>query len=77
MSIERFSLEQINNMSAETMREILREREIECMRADKIAADEAMKAKEEADKRVEAEKDLEDYFKTKFANQHPKFHDQY
>ena len=70
MSTERFSLDAINNMSAETMRQILREREIECMRADQKAAEEAAKLEEN-------NKYMEEYFKSKFANQHPKFHDQY
>ena len=74
MSAERFSLEEINNMGAETMRQILREREIECMRADREA--EQAKADAEA-KRAAEQKEFDDYFNTKFANQHPKFYDQY
>lgn len=77
MNSERFSLEEINNMSAETMRQILREREIKCLQADKKADEEARKAKQTAEKQAEAEKDLEDYFKAKFGNQHPKFNEQY
>lgn len=70
MSTERFSLEEINNMGAETMRQILREQELECMRADR-------QAEEAAAKKAEDEKFLDDYFKERFANQHPKFKDQF
>ena len=70
MSIERFSLEAINNMSAETMRQILREREIECMRADQRAAEETARLEK-------SNKEMDEFFKNKFANEHPKFHDQY
>lgn len=74
MSVERFSLEEINNMSAETMRQILREQTISSMRAEREA--EQAKAEEAAKKEAE-QKEFDEYFNTKFANQHPKFHDQY
>lgn len=74
MNKERFSLEEINNMSAETMRQVLREQELANLRADRQAEQATAEA---AAKQAEEKKFMDDYFKEKFANQHPKFHDQF
>lgn len=77
MNKERFSLAMIDAMSEETMRQILREQELECMRLDRQAEKEKAFAEFEQKTKEENDKYLEEYFKEKFANQHPKYHDQY
>lgn len=77
MSAERFSLTMIDAMSEETMRQILREQELECMRADKQAEKERAFAEAEQRAKEENDKYLDSYFQEKFANQHPKYHGQY
>jgi hypothetical protein len=77
MTKERFSLTMIDAMSEETMRQILREQELEYMRADKQAEKERAFAEAEQRAKEENDKYLESYFQEKFANQHPKYHDQY
>ena len=77
MSTERFSLEMIDAMSAETMRQVLREQELEHMRADSQAEKERAFAEAEQRAKEENDKYLDSYFKEKFANQHQKFHDQF
>lgn len=74
MSTERFSLEEINNMDLYTARQILKNQELERIRADRQAEQAAAEA---AAKKAEEEKFMDDYFKERFANQHPKFHDQF
>ena len=77
MSTERFSLTMIDAMSEETMRQILREQELDHMRADSQAEKERAFAEAEQKAKEENDKYLESYFQEKFANQHPKFHDQF
>ena len=68
------SLEEVNNMSEETMRQILRDEVInqrmqERAEAERIAAEERAKAEESA--RMDA------FFAQRFQNSRPKFGDQY
>ena len=68
------SLEEVNNMSEETMRQILRDEVInqrmqERLEAERIASEEQAKAKEYA--RMDA------FFAQRFQNSRPKFGDQY
>ena len=69
MTKERFSLAMIDAMSEETMRQILREQELQHMRADEAARraahmEEQARLAEEADKQF-----LTDFMKEKFRNQ--------
>ena len=69
MSTERFSLTMIDAMSEETMRQILREQELQHMRADEAARRAAF---EEEQARLAIESDrkfMTDYMKEKFRNQ--------
>lgn len=67
-------MEEVNNMSEETMRQILRDEVInqrmqERLEAERIASEEQAKAKESA--RMDA------FFAQRFQNSRPKFGDQY
>lgn len=76
MSMSRYTLEQINNMDADMMRQILRNAEIQAMKADEEKAAELARLTE-AEKKAQAE--LDAFFKMKFEVQGvtPKFHGQY
>lgn len=70
----KLTLEQVNNMDAETMRQVLRNEVIEQQmleraEAERIAAEE--RAKREATARMDA------FFAERFKNSRPKFGDQY
>lgn len=72
--MRKFNLEEVNNMSEETMRQILRDEVInqqmqERADAERIAAEE--QAKQEATARMDA------FFAQRFQNSRPKFGDQY
>ena len=72
--MRKFSLEEVNNMDADTMRQVLRiaviERQMqERAEAERIAAEERAKVEEAA--RMDA------FFKERFQNSRPKFGDQY
>lgn len=69
MNKERFSLTMIDAMSEETMRQILREQELECLRADEAARRAAFE-EEQARLAIEADnKFVTDFMKEKFRNQ--------
>lgn len=72
--MRKFTLEEVNNMDADTMRQVLRttviERQMqERAEAERIAAEEQAKA--EATARMDA------FFAQRFQNSRPKFGDQY
>lgn len=72
--MKKFTLEEVNNMDAETMRQVLRNEVIEQRMqeradAERIAAEE--RAKQEATTRMDA------FFAQRFQNSRPKFGDQY
>ena len=72
--MKKFTLEEVNNMDAETMRQVLRtaviERQMqERAEAERIAVEEGAKAEEAA--RMDA------FFAQRFQNSRPKFGDQY
>lgn len=77
MNKERFSLAMIDAMSEEMMRQILKNQELEHMRADEEARRAAHQAEQERLEKEANDKYLEAYFQEKFANQHPKYHDQF
>jgi type II secretory pathway component PulF len=69
MNKERYSLSMIEAMDENTMRQILKNQEIECMRVDEAARraahmEEQARLAEEADKQF-----LTDFMKEKFRNQ--------
>lgn len=72
--MENLTLEQINNMDAETMRQVLRNAVIERQRAEQAEAD-RRKAEEEA--KAKDEELMNNFFAKKFKNQSPRFGDQY
>lgn len=72
--MDRLTLEQINNMTESQMREYLRGLEVENQRKD---MDEQIAAQEEQNKREQALKDMDDFFKHKFENGQPKIGDQW
>lgn len=72
--MKKFTLEEVNNMDADTMRQVLRNEVIEqrmqeLTEAERIAAEERAKAEESA--RMDA------FFSERFQNSRPKFGDQY
>ena len=72
--MKKFTLEEVNNMDAETMRQVLRNEVInqqmqERAEAERIAVEE--QAKREATARMDA------FFAQRFQNSRPKFGDQY
>ena len=75
--MERYSLQMIDAMDEVTMRQILKNQELEYMRADRQAEKERAFAEAEQRAKEENDKYLESYFQEKFANQHPKYHDQF
>lgn len=72
--MEQLTLEQVNNMDAESMRQILRNAVIERQRAEQAEAD-RRKAEEEA--KAKDEELMNNFFANKFKNQSPRFGDQY
>ena len=72
--MENLTLEQVNNMDAESMRQVLRSAVIERQRAEQAEAD-RRKAEEEA--KAKDEELMNNFFSKKFKNQSPKFGDQY
>lgn len=72
--MEQLTLEQVNNMDAESMRQVLRNAVIERQRAEQAEAD-RRKAEEEA--KAKDEELMNDFFTKKFKNQSPRFGDQY
>lgn len=72
--MENLTLEQINNMDAESMRQVLRNAVIERQRAEQAEAD-RRKAEEEA--KTKDEELMNNFFANKFKNKSPRFGDQY
>ena len=72
--MEQLTLEQVNNMDAESMRQVLRNAVIERQRAEQAEAD-RRKAEEEA--KAKDEELMNNFFANKFKNQPPRFGDQY
>lgn len=72
--MEQLTLEQVNNMDAESMRQVLRNAVIERQRAEQAEAD-RRKAEEEA--KAKDEELMNNFFAHKFKNQSPRFGDQY
>lgn len=72
--MENITLEQVNNMDAETMRQVLRNAVIERQRAEQAEA-ERRKAEEEA--KAKDEELMNNFFANKFKNKSPRFGDQY
>lgn len=72
--MEQLTLEQVNNMDAESMRQVLRNAVIERQRAEQAEA-ERRKAEEEA--KAKDEELMNNFFANKFKNQSPRFGDQY
>lgn len=68
--MEKLSLEQVNNMDAEAMRQILRNAVIEREREEQEEA-ERQKAEEEA--KAKEEERLGNFFANKFKNKSPRF----
>lgn len=72
--MENLTLEQVNNMDAETMRQVLRNEVIEKQRLEQAEA-ERRKAEEEA--KAKDEEIMNNFFANKFKNKAPRFGDQY
>ena len=72
--MENLTLEQINNMDAETMRQVLRNAVIERQRAEQAEAERQRAEKEAKDKEEEW---MNNFFAGKMKNQSPRFRDQY
>ena len=72
--MEQLTLEQVNNMDAESMRQVLRNAVIERQRAEQAEAD-RRKAEEEA--KAKDEEQMNNFFANKFKNKSPRFGDQY
>ena len=72
--MEQLTLEQVNNMDAESMRQVLRNAVIERQRAEQAEAD-RRKAEEEA--KAKEEEWMNNFFAGKMKNQSPRFGDQY
>ena len=72
--MENITLEQVNNMDAESMRQVLRNAVIERQRAEQAEAD-RQKAEEEA--KAKAKEWMDNFFAGKFKNQSPRFGGQY
>ena len=72
--MEQLTLEQVNNMDAESMRQVLRNAVIERQRAEQAEA-ERQKAEEEA--KDKAKERMDNFFAGKLKNQSPRFGDQY
>ena len=72
--MENITLEQVNNMDAESMRQVLRNAVIERQRAEQAEA-ERRKAEEEA--KAKDEELMNNFFANKFKNKSPRFGDQY
>lgn len=72
--MENLTLEQVNNMDAESMRQVLRSAVIERQRAEQAEAD-RRKAEEEA--KAKDEELMNNFFANKFKNKSPRFGDQY
>ena len=72
--MKKFTLEEVNNLDADTMRQVLRNEVIEqrmqeLTEAERIAAEERAKAEESAR--------MDTFFAERFQNSRPKFGDQY
>lgn len=72
--MENLTLEQVNNMDTESMRQVLRNAVIERQRAEQAEA-ERQKAEEET--KAKEEKAMNDFFANRFRNKSPRFGDQY
>lgn len=72
--MENLTLEQVNNMDSETMRQVLRNAVIERQREEQAEAD-RRKAEEEA--KAKDEELMNNFFANKFKNKSPRFGDQY
>ena len=72
--MRKFTLEEVNNMDADTMRQVLRNEVIE-QRMQERAEAERIAAEEQA-KREEAAR-MDAFFAQRFQNSRPKFGDQY
>lgn len=72
--MENLTLEQVNNMDSETMRQVLRNAVIERQRTEQAEA-ERRKAEEEA--KTKDEELMNNFFANKFKNKSPRFGDQY
>ena len=72
--MENLTLEQINNMDTESMRQVLRNAVIERQRAEQAEAD---RRKEEEEAKAKDEELMNNFFAKKFKTQSPRFGDQY
>ena len=72
--MENLTLEQVNNMDAESMRQVLRSAVIERQNEEQAEA-ERRKAEEEA--KAKDEELMDNFFAKKFKNKSPRFGDQY
>lgn len=72
--MEKLSLEQVNNMDVEAMRQVLRNAVIERHMAEQA---EAERQKVEAAAKEKEEEHLNNFFANKFKNKSPRFGDQY
>lgn len=72
--MENLTLEQINNMDAESMRQVLRNAVIERQREEQA---EAERRKEEEEAKAKDKEWMDNFFAGKMKNQSPRFGDQY